>query len=152
MGVRVRAPKGGATGREHSAGAVIFRRTPRGPVFLLLEYGPGGHWDYVKGKVEPGESEEETVLRETAEETGIRDLRLSPGFRESILYHYRRPNGMTVRKTVTYFVGETETERVSISDEHSRFVWMGLEEALGKVTFDNARRVLRAAAREIGLR
>ncbi len=144
--------KRGATASEHSAGAVIFRRTPSGPLFLLLEYGPGGHWDFVKGKVEPGETEEQTVLRETAEETGIGDLRIAPGFRESILYHYRRPDGTTVRKTVTYFLGETGTEKVVISDEHSRFVWLGLEEALAKVTFDNARRVLQAAARELKLR
>lgn len=146
------APGKETAAREHSAGAVIFRRTPTGPVFLLLEYGPGGHWDFVKGKVEPGETEEQTVHRETAEETGIRDLLLRPGFRESILYHYRRPGGVNVRKTVTYFVGETGTESVAISDEHSRFVWLGLEEALEKVTFDNARRVLLAAARELGLR
>lgn len=146
-----KAARRNATAEEHSAGAVIFRRTPEGPRLLLLEYGPGGHWDFVKGKVEPGETEEETVRRETAEETGIRDLRLSPGFRESILYHYRRPNGVTVRKTVTYFAGETETERVVISHEHSRFVWLPLDKALEKVTFENARRVLRAAAKELGL-
>lgn len=147
MGARRR----GATAREHSAGAVIFRRTPGGPVFLLLEYGPGGHWDFVKGKVEPGETEEQTVLRETAEETGIGDLRLREGFRESILYYYRRPNGVTARKTVTYFIGETATERVVLSHEHSKFVWLPLEKALEKVTFDNARRVLKAAAKELGL-
>ncbi|MEM3086675.1 MAG: NUDIX domain-containing protein [Halobacteria archaeon] len=140
-----------ATARERSAGAVILRRTPEGPVFLLLEYGPGGHWDFVKGKVEPGETEEQTVHRETAEETGIADLRLRKGFRESILYYYRRPNGVTARKTVTYFIGETGTERVVISDEHSKFVWLPLEKALEKVTFDNARRVLKAAAKELGL-
>lgn len=142
----------GATAQEHSAGAVIFRRTPERPLFLLLEYGPGGHWDFVKGKMEPGETEEQTVLRETAEETGIHDLRLHSGFRESILYHYRRPEGVTVRKTVTYFLAETGTERVVISDEHSRFVWMGLGEALELVTFDNARRVLAAAAKELEVR
>ena len=55
---------------ETSAGIVIFRRENSKILFLLLHY-PSGHWDFVKGKMEKGESVQQTAIRETKEETGI---------------------------------------------------------------------------------
>ena len=55
---------------EKSCGAVIFR-VGNATKYLLLHY-EAGHWDFVKGHSEKGESEEETVRREILEETGLR--------------------------------------------------------------------------------
>ena len=55
---------------EISAGVVIFRRENSRILFLLLHY-PSGHWDFVKGKIEKGETFHQTAIRETKEETGI---------------------------------------------------------------------------------
>jgi len=52
---------------ERSAGAVVYRRTSRGRIFLLLQN--AGRWDFPKGRVEKGETEAQTVLREVEEET-----------------------------------------------------------------------------------
>ena len=57
---------------EKSCGAVVFLKTLEETKYLLLQY-EAGHWDFVKGNVEPEESEKETVLRELQEETGITD-------------------------------------------------------------------------------
>ena len=56
-----------------SAGAIIFRvdRTTGQKLFLLLHY-PEGHWEFVKGHVEEGETKEMTTKRECEEETGIK--------------------------------------------------------------------------------
>ena len=62
---------------QTSAGAVIYRDLLDGREYLLLQY-LGGHWDFVKGKTEAGESLKDTVIRETQEETGISDLALKP--------------------------------------------------------------------------
>ncbi|MCX6798480.1 MAG: NUDIX domain-containing protein, partial [Candidatus Diapherotrites archaeon] len=67
---------------ELSIGAVLFKRDSREPLFLLLHYA-AGHWDFPKGHVEKGETERETLLREVREETGLIDVQLLQGFRES---------------------------------------------------------------------
>jgi len=40
---------------ETSAGIVLFRKENSKNLFLLLNY-PSGHWDFVKGKMEKGET------------------------------------------------------------------------------------------------
>ena len=44
-----------------------------------------GKWDLPKGKVEPGEKEEESAVREVIEETGVKDLHLKKKIGET--YH-----------------------------------------------------------------
>src|SRR5260370_8153962 len=57
---------------SRSAGAVVFRRTERGPRLLLLR--AYRNWDFPKGTIEPGESELDAAKRETLEETGLAGL------------------------------------------------------------------------------
>ena len=69
---------------EVSAGIILFNEFNERK-FLLLNY-PSKHWDFVKGKMEEGETYHETALRETKEETGILDVEFLNGFREEIEY------------------------------------------------------------------
>ena len=64
---------------ETSAGIVLFRKEGSKILFLLLHY-PSGHWDFVKGKMEDGESTHETAIREAREETGITDITFLENF------------------------------------------------------------------------
>ena len=127
---------------EKSCGAVIFTRTPE-TRFLLLQY-DAGHWDFVKGNIEANESEMDTVVRELREETGIADARFVEGFREKIDYFYKR-QGMTVHKVVVFFLMETRTSQVVLSFEHVGFEWLDYRHALEKLTFKNAKDILRKA-------
>src|SRR4030067_2288641 len=106
---------------EKSCGAVIFAKNAE-VNYLLLRY-EAGHWDFVKGNVEPNESEKDTVIRELREETGIADPRFIDGFKEKVDYFYRR-QGETVHKEVVFFLIETQTEKVELSYEHVGFVWL----------------------------
>ena len=69
--------------KERSAGIVLYLEKPEGNQFLLLNY-PTGHWDFVKGKIEQGETEQQTAIRETKEETGISDIEFIEGYEEKI--------------------------------------------------------------------
>ena len=129
--------------REISAGAVIFRRANDEPVYLLLHYG-SGHWDFVKGHIEKGETEIQTVIRETKEETGIDDLKFIKGFRERIKYFFRRGKEL-VYKEVIFYLAETKKEKVKLSYEHIGYIWLPFKEAMNQLTFENARNVLRKA-------
>lgn len=125
---------------EKSAGAVIFRDSHEGVVFLLLHY-PSGHWDFVKGKIEKNENPYQTVVRETKEETGISDLSFIDKFEESVEYDFEF-EGKLIHKKVILFLAKTNTEKIKISHEHVDFVWLDYENALKKITFENAKSVL----------
>ena len=129
---------------ERSAGAVVFRDTPEGRLYLLLQN--GGRWDFPKGGVEKGETELETVMREVEEETGLREIRILPGFRKVIEYYYKR-NRKNIHKQVVYLLASTSTERVRISFEHQGFGWFSYEEAVLKASYDNSKVTLSEAER-----
>ncbi len=129
--------------REKSCGAVVFLKTEDSTKYLLLNYA-AGHWDFVKGNVEPNEKEKETVVRELGEETSITDAQFIDGFRESISYFYRR-QGLTVHKEVVFFLMESHTEKVALSFEHVGYIWLDYQHAMEKLTFKNAKDVLQKA-------
>lgn len=128
--------------REKSCGAVIFVKNSE-LNYLLLRYA-AGHWDFVKGNVEPNESETDTVLRELREETGIVATQTIEGFREKIEYYYRR-QGDTIRKEVVFYLIEAKNKNVKLSFEHIGFDWLNYQGAMGKLTFKNAKDVLQKA-------
>ena len=128
---------------EKSSGAVIFRDTPEGIVFLLLHY-PSGHWDFVKGKMEKDENPLDTVIRESKEETGISDLNFVEGFEENIEYDFQFEGGL-IQKKVVFYLAKTNTEKITISHEHLDFVWLDYKSAFEKITYQNAKSVLSKA-------
>ncbi len=133
-------------GREISAGVILVRTRPKRE-YLLLDY--GHHWDFPKGHIERGEDPQTTAARELQEETGIRDVRFVPGFKQSMRYFYRKA-GEGMLKVVIYFLAETPTGDVTLSDEHSGYAWLPFEEALKRLTFKNARDLLTKAHTFLG--
>jgi len=128
---------------ETSAGAIIFRKANNERLFLLLNY-PSGHWDFVKGKIEEGETTHETVIRESKEETGIENLEFVNGFEEIIKYDFQF-EGELIHKKVIFYLAKTKTELITISHEHLDFLWLNFDDAKQKTTFDNARSILTKA-------
>jgi len=103
-----------------------------------------GHWDFPKGKIEKGESSEETALRELEEETGISQASIQPGFKETVKYVFKW-KGKYVMKYVVYFAGSTMRKRVKVSFEHKGFEWLSYEKTLKKITYRNTKNVLKKA-------
>jgi len=135
---------------EKSAGAVIFKRETNKIFYLLLHY-PGvshraekDYWDFPKGHIEKGEKIEETVKREVFEETGLKDIKILPGFKETIKYFFKS-GGKRILKFVTFFVAETKEKNVQISFEHIGYEWLPFEEAMERLTFKNAKEILKKA-------
>lgn len=136
---------------EVSVGAVVFREENGERFYLLLHY-LSGHFDFPKGHIENGETEEATLRREVEEETGISDIKIF-NKRISISYFYiakgnerekrlKYGKGVWIFKQVHFYPARTSEKEVKISREHIGFVWLPYKEALAKVTFENARRVL----------
>jgi len=135
---------------EKSAGAVVFRRENSKIFYLLLHYPGASHraekdyWDFPKGHIERGEKIEETVKREVFEETGLKDIEILPGFKETINYFFKF-EGKNILKFVTFFLAQTKEKDVKISFEHIGYEWLPYEEAIKRLTFQNSREVLKKA-------
>lgn len=131
---------------EKSAGAVVLREAGDGRLYLLLQN--AGRWDFPKGGVEKGESELQTVMREVEEETGLKDLKLVPGFRKVVEYFYRR-DGKNIHKQVVYLLAISKEDKVRISFEHQGFGWFPYREAVDRASYDNSKMTLADAEKFI---
>ena len=134
---------------EKSAGAIIFRKENKKPLFLLLHYPSGSpdrkdYWDLPKGHIEKGEKPEDTVKREVEEETGLQDIELLEEFQKTIKYFFKWEN-KNILKFVTFYLAETRTKEIKISGEHVGYKWLPYPEALEQLTFKDAREVLKKA-------
>ncbi|MDF2726282.1 MAG: pyrophosphohydrolase [Paenibacillus sp.] len=88
---------------EVSAGGVVYReRNGQKEVQLITDR--TGKMTLPKGKMEPGETIEQTALREIHEETGIQGKIVS--FLEKIEYRYVHAAHGTVDKEVHYYLVE----------------------------------------------
>lgn len=128
---------------ERSAGVVVYILGPSGREYLLLDY--GRYWDFPKGHLEEGEDDQTAALRELAEETGIVDAVLDPQFKHEIHYTFRGRKGNLIDKSVAFFLGQTQTRNVTISDEHVAYAFVPYEDAIRQVTYKNARQLLQKA-------
>lgn len=127
---------------EHSAGAVVFTREAGEPRFLIVR-SVHGHHGFPKGRIEAGETEAQTALREIAEETGLR-VRLLSGFRGVELYPLpERPNTW---KQLILSLAEYENQTpVPQRSELTEARLLRFEEALAVLEYEDDRRVLREA-------
>jgi bis(5'-nucleosidyl)-tetraphosphatase len=109
--------------REISAGFVVYRRTKEGPKFLLLYHG-GQYWNFPKGKIEAEEKSMAAAIRETREETGLRegDLRIRHRFKAYEKYFFFKDK-QRIFKIVIFYLAETRVRDVKISEEHGGFAW-----------------------------
>ena len=130
------------TAYEKSCGTVPYTKR-NGEIFYLLIRSPGGrNCGFPKGHVEHGESEEETALRETLEETSLKPC-IHPGFRCEI--SYLLSNG--VHKTVVYFAADFGDQMPAHSEGFEDFEYLILpfDEACAALTFESTREMLRKA-------
>jgi 8-oxo-dGTP pyrophosphatase MutT (NUDIX family) len=116
-----------------AAGGVV--RDDEGRVALV--YRPKyDDWTFPKGKLEPGESEEEAALREVYEETGL-GVELG---RELGSVEYTDPKGRP--KTVHYWVMAVSGGEFTPNREVSELRWLPLDEAPAQLSYDRDREIL----------
>lgn len=116
----VRADRAGRDGRI-SAGCTAFVRDGAGRV-LLTRRADNGQWCMPGGGVDPGESVEETCLRELEEETGLtgRVLRLTGVYSDPdrlVIY----PDGNRVQVVALCFEVEVTGGELRLTDETTAF-------------------------------
>lgn len=128
--------------KEHSFGVVPLAGGPADPLFLVVRHRKG-HWGFPKGHRDASESEIHTAEREFREETGIRDVSVlpEPVFTED--YRFRH-GAEKIEKTVKYFLGFVRERTVRFEAKEIQDArWVSYDEALGLLTFPEARLLLK---------
>ncbi len=133
--------------KEKSAGAVIFIKN-KGIKYLLLHYPFGSrtrrnYWDFSKGHIEKNEKELNTAKREIKEETGLKNIKIVGGFKETIKYFFK--NKETIQKTVVFYLAEAERKEIILSSEHIGYKWLSFQKAVDLLSFENSKRILKKA-------
>ena len=109
---------------KRAAGILLITQTPP-QQFLLMRH--ADRWDLPKGHCEPGESDLQTALRETEEETGIPgdSIEIDPNFRFELSYpvRYKRHGDRVFQKTVVYLLGQLQSVITPRLTEHESFQW-----------------------------
>ena len=127
---------------EISCGAVVFTRES-GKIQYVVIQSLEGIFGFPKGHMEPGETEEQTALREIREEVGL-DVSLIPGFRT--VEEHPLPKKPGVIKRVIYFLAEYKGQPIRPqAEELSGASLMSFEEAMAVFQYENNRTVLREA-------
>lgn len=113
--------------REISAGGVVFRRV-NGELQVQMIQDRYGKITLPKGKMEPGETVEQTALREILEETGITGSIVQP--LETITYQFTLSGVGLINKEVHYFLVEATGGTLHAQVEEIRGVeWLTPQEA-----------------------
>lgn len=105
-------------------------------------------WTLPKGTPDPGETIEETALREVGEETGLEVRIVAP--LPSIEYAFVQ-DGTRIRKTVHYFLMEPTGGDLSRHDaEFERVRWVPFGEAGALLSFATERELVATAEERLG--
>jgi len=129
-----------------SAGGIVVRYGSGQPCLVVgsrRRERDGRTWTLPKGTPNPGETREETALREVREETGL-EVRIT-GLLDSIDYWFVQ-SGTRIHKTVHYFLMEPVGGDLADHDhEFDEVRWITFESAGSMLTFETERALVARA-------
>ncbi|GLW92130.1 NUDIX hydrolase [Actinokineospora globicatena] len=101
-------------------------------------------WSLPKGHIEPGETPEQTAVREVAEETGIDGEVIRP--LGTIDYWFVADGTKRIHKTVHHFLLRAYSFELSDEDmEVTEVAWVALDELDDRLAYADERRLVRKA-------
>lgn len=106
-----------------SCGVLAYRSIGAEREYLLVSQQPAHSWSLPKGHMEPGETEEQTALRELWEETGL-TTQLTPKKTAAATY----PISGVSRKQVVLFTGEVSGTPKAQDSDIGGFRWVTARE------------------------
>ncbi|MDD3187291.1 MAG: NUDIX domain-containing protein [Bacilli bacterium] len=121
--------------KEKSCGTIVIKDSQ-----ILIIKSKSGLYGFPKGHIEKGETEKETAIRETKEETNI-DVKIIGNYRFSLSYTV---NG-NINKEVIYFIAKpiNNIEVKAQESEVELVDWIDINKVNSLLEFDNIKEVWR---------
>ena len=128
-----------------SSGGVVYRRDGDRLEVVLCGRDEPVRWSLAKGTPDPGETLEETALREVQEETGLEPV-IEDRIRSIDYWFSNKDNEVRYHKTVHFYLMKAIGGHTSLHDPEFDVVeWFPYEEALSRLAYPNEADVLRQA-------
>ncbi len=130
-----------------ACGCIPFRRSRTREIEALMILRTTGFWEFPKGKKDPGETDEETALRELREETGLSG-ELLPEDPLTMTYMFEHHGVLYQKRVILFFCrvsdgSEPTCDRREVSDA----AWLSLESLVDRATYPE----MKALARQVHL-
>ncbi len=133
---------------EFSAGGIVVRRGEAGIEILLIQHSAHGGWGFPKGWIEPGETPQETAVREVEEESGAK-AEITADLPPTRYFFVNRKRQL-VAKTVTWYLMRYLGEGIQThGHEVSDVQWLPLESVHGRLSYKNDKDLFSTALPEI---
>jgi len=131
---------------ETSAGGVVYRKTDAKIEFLIVQHSGHHRWVLPKGWIDPGETKEQTAIREVKEEAGV-EAEIQEHLGEMTIF-YTSPEKEKVRKTSHFFLmkyksGDPEKDH---GWEVENTQWLVAKEAAEKLDYPGEKNMVEKAA------
>ena len=122
----------------------IMRWIDESPSYLILQRAAGELyeqiWQGVTGKIKPGETAWQAAVRELHEETGLTPARMWTVDRVNFFYEAAEDR----MNSIPVFGVEVEGAEITLSQEHQRYRWCTIDQAVNLILWEQQRQGLLA--------
>lgn len=135
--------------REPTAGGIVFRRTEKGAIEILLIQDAKDRWTIPKGHIEEGETAQQTAKREIGEEAGLKEVDVL-GWLGKIHFRYRRIDKLVLMTTQIYLVrAKGDTNAIKKEDWMNGIKWFSFHDALDAIEYEDIGKLMLLAMKRI---
>jgi ADP-ribose pyrophosphatase YjhB (NUDIX family) len=135
--------------REITAGGIVWRRTDKGEIEILLLQDVKGRWSIPKGHIEEGETAKETAEREIREETSLKEMRIMNWLGKTS-FRYRRQNSLVLMTTQIYLVeAKGDTNAIQKEDIYKSLEWIPANKALDLIEYEDISKLILIGLKKI---
>lgn len=126
--------------KEKSCGTIIIENNK-----VLLIQQTDNAWGFPKGHVENNETQQETAIRETKEETNL-DVEIISN--KKYIINYKINN--EIDKEVIFFLAKKTSDKIKKQDEEIKNIkWVDLNQAFEIITYENTKDIYKEVLKDI---
>ena len=126
--------------KEKSCGTIIIENNK-----VLLIQQTDNAWGFPKGHIENNETEQETAIRETKEETNL-DVEIISN--KKYIINYKINN--EIDKEVVLFLAKKTSNKIKKQDEEIKNIrWVDLNQAFDIITYENTKDIYKEVLKDI---
>ncbi len=132
--------------------AVIYDIKYKKPYFLIMHRKLRWKgWELVKGTVELKDKDlKKAIRREVKEETGLKNFKIVKDLKKKFSFNWGKTKKVNILKV--FLIKANMKQRIKLKQriiEHDGYLWCDYETTFKKLTYDNAKNLIKAANRKI---